>query len=116
MGIFDRLFNDSDKEITSRDLKVALRGVERERRKKQMEIRKLSNKRTDVLARLKSARRDNNGVSTFSWQPLAGAQCLRTAAHGLCPAGGARRLAAERVRPAAGDPLCAGHPGPWLAR
>lgn len=60
MGIFDRLFNDGDKEITSRDLKVALRGVERERRKKQMEIRKLGNKRTDVLARLKSARRDNN--------------------------------------------------------
>lgn len=60
MGIFDRLFNDSDKEITSRDLKIALRGVERERRKKQMEIRKLSNKRGEVLTRLKAARRDNN--------------------------------------------------------
>ena len=60
MGIFDRLFNDSDKEITSRDLKIALRGVERERRKKQLEIRKLSNKRGEVLTRLKAARRDNN--------------------------------------------------------
>jgi len=60
MGIFDKLFNDDDKQVTSRDLKVALRGVERERRKKQMEIRKLSNKRTDVLGRLKAARRDNN--------------------------------------------------------
>ncbi|MBL4849140.1 MAG: hypothetical protein JKY65_26750 [Planctomycetes bacterium] len=60
MGIFDKLFNDSDKDVTSRDLKVALRGVERERRKKQMEIRKLSNKRGDVLSRLKGARRDNN--------------------------------------------------------
>jgi hypothetical protein len=60
MGIFDKLFNDDDKQVTSRDLKVALRGVERERRKKQMEIRKLSNKRTDVLGRLKQARRDNN--------------------------------------------------------
>lgn len=60
MGIFDKLFNDDDKQVTSRDLKVALRGVERERRKKQMEIRKLSNKRTDILGRLKQARRDNN--------------------------------------------------------
>ena len=60
MCIFDKLFNNDEKEITSRDLKVALRGVERERRKKQMEIRKLSNKRTDLLGRLKAARRDNN--------------------------------------------------------
>ena len=60
MGIFDKLFNQEDKEITSRDLKIALRGVERERRKKQMEIRKLSNKRNETIARLKGARKDNN--------------------------------------------------------
>lgn len=60
MGIFDKLFNQEDKEITSRDLKIALRGVERERRKKQMEIRKLSNKRNETIARLKGARKENN--------------------------------------------------------
>ena len=49
MGIFDKLFNRDDKEITSRDLKIALRGVERERRKKQLEIRKLGGKRNDTL-------------------------------------------------------------------
>lgn len=60
MGIFDKLFSREDKEITSRDLKIALRGVERERRKKQLEIRKLSSKRNDTLSRLKAARKDNN--------------------------------------------------------
>lgn len=60
MGIFDKLFNQEDKEISSRDLKIALRGVERERRKKQMEIRKLSSKRNDVIGRLKQARKENN--------------------------------------------------------
>ncbi|MGE0707144.1 MAG: hypothetical protein AB7N76_16985 [Planctomycetota bacterium] len=60
MGIFDRLFNQEDKEVTSRDLKIALRGVERERRKKQMEIRKLSNKRNEVIGRLKQSRKENN--------------------------------------------------------
>ncbi|MEZ6187055.1 MAG: hypothetical protein R3F62_18850 [Planctomycetota bacterium] len=60
MGIFDKLFNREDREVSSRDLKIALRGVERERRKKQLELRKLTNKRNDTLSRLKSARKDNN--------------------------------------------------------
>lgn len=60
MGIFDRLFNRDDREVTSRDLKIALKGVERERRKKQMEIRRLVQKRNETLARLKGARKENN--------------------------------------------------------
>ena len=60
MGIFDKLFNRDDQAITSRELKIALRGVERERRKKQMEIRKLAQKRNETISRLKQARRDNN--------------------------------------------------------
>lgn len=60
MGIFDKLFNRDDREITSRDLKVALKGVERERKKKQMEVRRLAQKRNEVLSRLKQARKDNN--------------------------------------------------------
>jgi hypothetical protein len=60
MGIFDQLFNRDDNEITSRDLKIALRGVERERRKKQMEIRRLGSKRNDTLGRLKQARKESN--------------------------------------------------------
>lgn len=60
MGIFDKLFSQDEDVITSRDLKIALRGVERQRRKKQMEIRKLANKRNETLARLKGARKENN--------------------------------------------------------
>ena len=60
MGIFDKLFNREDREVSSRDLKVALRGVERERRKKQLDLRKLTNKRNETLSRLKAARKDNN--------------------------------------------------------
>lgn len=60
MGIFDKLFNREDREVTSRDLKIALKGVERERRKKQMELRKLSSRRNETLARLKTARKENN--------------------------------------------------------
>lgn len=60
MGIFDTLFNREDREVTSRDIKIALKGVERERRKKQLEIRRLGNKRNETLGRLKQARKDNN--------------------------------------------------------
>ena len=60
MGIFDKLFSKDDQEVTSRDLKIALKGVERERRKKQLEIRKVAQKRGDTLARLKQARKENN--------------------------------------------------------
>jgi hypothetical protein len=60
VGIFDRLFNREDRDVSSRDLKIALKGVERERRKHQLELRRLTQKRTDVLARLKLARKDNN--------------------------------------------------------
>mgnify|MGYP001218281947 CR=1 FL=1 len=61
MGIFDRLFNSGEKDVvTSRDLKIALMGVKRERRKKQMEIRRHGLKQTELIARVKKARRDNN--------------------------------------------------------
>lgn len=61
MGIFDKLFGTEEEEIvTSRDLKIALMGVKRERRKKQMEMRRLGHKRNEVIARLKKCRRENN--------------------------------------------------------
>jgi len=60
VGIFDKLFNREDREVSSRDLKIALRGVERERRKKQLDLRKLTNKRNETLSKLKNARKENN--------------------------------------------------------
>src|SRR5271156_597741 len=59
-GIFDRIFNRGEKPVTSHDLKVALRGVTRDRKKKQMEMRRLSAKQDDHIGRLKEARKQNN--------------------------------------------------------
>lgn len=59
-GLFDRIFNKGEKAVTSHDLKVALRGVHRERKKKQMEMRRLSSKSDDLIGRMKGARKENN--------------------------------------------------------
>ena len=59
-GIFDKIFNRGEKPVTSHDLKVALRGVGRDRKKKQLEMRRLSSKSDDMIARLKAARKENN--------------------------------------------------------
>ena len=59
-GIFDRIFNRGEKPVTSHDLKVALRGVTRDRKKKQMEMRRLSAKSDDIIGRMKDARKSNN--------------------------------------------------------
>lgn len=59
-GIFDRIFNRGEKPVTSHDLKVALRGVTRDRKKKQMEMRRLSAKSDDLIGRIKEARKSNN--------------------------------------------------------
>lgn len=61
MGLFDKLFNSGEEDVvTSRDLKIALMGVKRERRKKQMEIRRLNLKKNEVINRIKKARRDGD--------------------------------------------------------
>ena len=59
-GIFDKIFNRGEKPVTSHDLKVALRGVGRDRKKKQLEMRRLSSRSDDMIARLKAARKENN--------------------------------------------------------
>jgi hypothetical protein len=61
MGIFDKIFNaGEDKVVSSRELKVALMGVKRERRKKQLEIRRLGMKQSELIGRVKRARREGN--------------------------------------------------------
>lgn len=59
-NLFERLFNRNDQTVTSRDLKVALMGVKRERKKKQMEMRRMSHRRDDVMQRMKTSRKENN--------------------------------------------------------
>ncbi|MDF1663924.1 MAG: hypothetical protein P1V97_19295 [Planctomycetota bacterium] len=59
MGLFDKLFGDPDENVvSSRDLKIALMGVRRERRKKQMEMKRLGMKKNETFGRIKKARRE----------------------------------------------------------
>jgi len=70
-NLFERLFNREDKAITSRDLKVALMGVKRERKKKQLEMRRMAHRRNDSMQRLKQSRKDNNKEETdFLYEEL----------------------------------------------
>jgi hypothetical protein len=67
---FKKIFGRS-KTITSRDLKAALIGVKRERRRKQMQLRKLVNKRGEMLDRIKKARKEGNTMEVdFLWEEL----------------------------------------------
>lgn len=61
MAILELLFKRK-KELTSKDLKVALLGLKREGRKKQIELRKLAAKRSRLIDRARQARRDANPI------------------------------------------------------
>jgi len=68
MGFFRDLFN---KPVTSRDLKVALIGVERERKRKQMELRKNITRSSDFVEKLKKARKEGNNLEVdYIWEDL----------------------------------------------
>ena len=68
MGFFRDLFS---KPVSSRDLKVSLIGVERERKRKQMELRKNSKKQGDLVERLKKARKEGNNLEVdYLWEDL----------------------------------------------
>lgn len=70
-GIFDRLFNKNEKPVTSHDLKVALRGVDRDRKRKQRDMRKGSMKADELIMRLKQARKENNKEEVdYVWEEL----------------------------------------------
>ncbi|MHC5038353.1 MAG: hypothetical protein ACYTHM_13645 [Planctomycetota bacterium] len=68
MGFFRNLFS---KNISSRDLKVALIGVERDRKRKQMELRKISARQGDVVDRIKKARKTGNPLEVdYLWEDM----------------------------------------------
>src|SRR3954470_24134077 len=70
LGIFDKLFRRK-KDPTSKDLKVALMGIKRDRRKKTIELRKLAGKRGDILEKIKRARRDGNAMEVdVCWEEM----------------------------------------------
>ena len=70
MGLFKELFT---KTVTLRDLKSALLGVERNRRKKQREMRKMSERRTDLIKEATAARRKGSDLEVdYLWEELEG--------------------------------------------
>jgi len=71
VGDFFRKLFGREKPVTSRDLKAALIGVKRDRRKKQLELKKVVNRRGDILERIKDARRDGNQIEVDTlWEDL----------------------------------------------
>lgn len=72
MGIFERIFGKKErKKITSKDLKIALMGVQRERRKKQMHIRRYTARKNELIEQIKNARRDGNDLEVdFLWEEM----------------------------------------------
>ena len=68
MGFFRDLFK---KDVSSRDLKVTLIGLERQRKRKQMELRKVAAKQGDLVEKLKKARREGNTLEVdYIWEDL----------------------------------------------
>ncbi|RME76281.1 MAG: hypothetical protein D6776_01510 [Planctomycetota bacterium] len=69
-AIFEQIFGRK-KQVTSRDLKVALLGLKRQARKKQLALRKLESKRNELIDRIKRARRDGRSLEVdVLWEEL----------------------------------------------
>ena len=68
MGFFKELFG---KGVQVKDLKVALIGVERERRRSQIDVHKLSAKQSALIEQIKSKRKDGNEIEVdYLWEDL----------------------------------------------
>jgi len=70
-GIFEQIFNRGEKPATSHDLKIALRGCERGRKRKQQEMRRGAAKANILIQNLKAARKTNNKEEVdYLWEEL----------------------------------------------
>lgn len=73
MGFFKDLFAQP---VTLRDLKAALLRVERDRNKKQREMRKMGERQAELIKEAKAARRQGNALEVdYLWEEISG---LRT--------------------------------------
>ena len=70
-GFFEQVFNRGEKPATSQDLKIALRGCERNRKRKQQEMRRGLLKSDGLIQNLKKARKNNNQDEVnYLWEEL----------------------------------------------
>ena len=90
MGIWSRLFG---KAVTAKELKVHLLRIERDRRRKQQEIRKLEAKRSNTIDRIKKARKQGNNLEVdYLWEDLS-----QLKMEGVLTMKGAKRLNLEAI-------------------
>jgi hypothetical protein len=69
MGIFRRLL--SSHSVSLAELKKALSGLERERRRRSLRVRKLEGRRVDLVERLRKARSDGRSLDVdYAWEDL----------------------------------------------
>jgi hypothetical protein len=69
-GIFDQIFRRK-KEVTSKDLKIALMGIKRDRRRKHLELRKLAAKRAEAIEKIKRGRKEGNTMEVdVLWEEM----------------------------------------------
>ncbi len=69
-GIFEQLFKRK-KDVTSKDIRVALMGVRRDSKRKHMELRKLARKRADVVEKIKRCRKEGNSIEVdVLWEEM----------------------------------------------
>lgn len=70
MGLFKDLFS---KPVTLRDLKAALLRVDRDRNKKQREMRKSGERQSELIKQAKEARRQGNALEVdYLWEEISG--------------------------------------------
>ena len=70
MGFLSSLFT---KEVTKREIRVKLRALERDRKKKVLEMEKNERKKEKAIAKMKEARRIGNDMETdYLWDELKG--------------------------------------------
>jgi hypothetical protein len=76
MGLFKDLFTN---QVTLRDLKTALLKLERDRRKKQREMRKLSDRQGELIQEAKGARAKANDLEVdYLWEEISGIRTEQT--------------------------------------
>ena len=79
MSFFEELFGRG--KLTARDLRAGMLRVERERRKKRLELKKLETRQTRLVDQIKEARKSGNNLEVdYLWEDLKGTKLERAMA------------------------------------
>lgn len=71
MSFFEELFGR--KKVTSKELRIQLRRIERQRLRKRRELKKVESRQAELIEQVKEARRDGNSIEVdYMWEELKG--------------------------------------------